>query len=56
MTEQTSKVIIFDSGALISFSMNGITSIIKRLKEIFKGKFLITSEIKKEIIDVPNNF
>jgi len=53
MTEQTSKVIIFDSGALISFSMNGITYIIKRLKEIFKGKFLITSEIKKEIIDVP---
>jgi len=53
MTEQTSKVIIFDSGALISFSMNGITNIIKRLKEIFKGKFLITSEIKKEIIDVP---
>ena len=33
--------------------MNGITDIIKRLKEIFKGKFLITSEIKKEIIDVP---
>ncbi len=53
MTEQTSKVIIFDSGGLISFSMNGITDIIKRLKEIFKGKFLITSEIKKEIIDVP---
>ena len=48
-----SKAIIFDSGALISFSMNGITDIIKRLKEIFKGKFLITSEIKKEIIDTP---
>jgi len=53
MTEQTSKAIIFDSGALISFSMNGITYLIKELKGIFKGKFLITSEIKKEIIDVP---
>ena len=53
MTEQTSKAIIFDSGALISFSMNGITDIIKRLKEIFKGKFLITSNVKKEIIDTP---
>ena len=49
----TQRAIIFDSGALISFSMNGITDIIKRLKEIFKGKFLITSEIKKEIIDTP---
>ena len=49
----TEKVIIFDSGALISFSMNGITHIIQRLKEIFKGKFLVTSEIKQEIVDKP---
>lgn len=50
---QTSKAIIFDSGALISFSMNGITDMIRNLKKIFKGKFLITREIKKEIIDTP---
>src|SRR3989344_9606387 len=50
---QTNKAIIFDSGALISFSMNGITRIIKELRGAFKGKFLITSEVKKEIIDVP---
>lgn len=49
----TEKVIIFDSGALISFSMNGITHIIQRLKEAFKGKFLITSDIKNEIVDKP---
>jgi hypothetical protein len=47
------KAIVFDSGALISFSMNGITHLIKNLKGIFKGKFLITNEIKSEIIDVP---
>ncbi|MEK6847640.1 MAG: hypothetical protein AABX50_00770 [Nanoarchaeota archaeon] len=47
------KIIIFDSGALISFSMNGITDILKKLKGIFPGKFLITSEVKREIIDVP---
>ena len=52
-TQRTEKAIIFDSGALISFSMNGITDIIRRLKENFKGKFLITKEIKREIIDVP---
>jgi hypothetical protein len=50
---QTNKALIFDSGALISFSMNGITDIIKELKEIFSGKFLITSEVKKEIINTP---
>ncbi len=47
------KAIIFDSGVLISFSMNGITNIIKDLKGAFDGKFLITSEIKKEVIDTP---
>lgn len=50
---QTQKAIIFDSGPLISFSMNGITDIIKKLKGIFQGKFLITSEVKKEVIDTP---
>jgi hypothetical protein len=47
------KAIIFDSGTLISFSMNGITDYIRKLKEIFKGKFLITAEIKREVIDKP---
>ena len=49
----TEKVIVFDSGVLISFSMNGITDLIKKLKGIFRGKFLITREIKKEVIDTP---
>ncbi len=50
---QNNKVIVFDSGVLISFSMNGMMDIIRRLKDIFPGKFLITSEVKGEIIDVP---
>ena len=49
----TEKAIIFDSGALISFSMNGITDLIAKLKEHFNGKFLVTQEIKKEIVDKP---
>ena len=49
----TNKAIVFDSGTLISFSMNGITDLIKSLKGVFDGKFLITSEIKKEVIDTP---
>ena len=50
---QIRKAIIFDSGVLISFSMNGVTDILTELKKIFKGKFLITSEVKREVIDVP---
>jgi len=49
----TQKAIIFDSGTLISFSMNGLTDLIRKLRGIFKGRFLITSDVKKEIIDKP---
>jgi hypothetical protein len=51
--KNTAKAIVFDSGALISFSMNGITDILKNLKKVFQGKFLITTEVKREVIDVP---
>ena len=47
------KVIVFDSGTLINFAMNGILQEFKELKKIFKGKFLITREVKEEIIDRP---
>lgn len=49
----TEKAIIFDSGTLISFSMNGLVDQIRKLKEIFQGKFLITADVKREIIDKP---
>jgi len=49
----TTKAIIFDSSTLISFSMNGLFEEIRRLKEIFNGKFIITKEVKKEVIDKP---
>jgi len=47
------KCLIFDSGPLINFSMNGALHIIERLKKEFKGDFLITKEVKSEIIDHP---
>jgi len=49
------KAIIFDSGSLISLSMAGLFDELIGLKKIFKGKFLITREIKGEIIDKPMN-
>lgn len=50
---QTQKAIIFDASTLISLAMNGLLPELKKLKEIFKGKFIITKEVKKEIIDKP---
>jgi hypothetical protein len=47
------KAIIFDSSTIISFTMNGLLSEFEKLKGIFKGKFLITEEVKREIIDKP---
>jgi hypothetical protein len=47
------KAIIFDSGALISLSMNGLLDELKKLRGIFKGNFLITEQVKFEVIDKP---
>jgi len=48
------KYLIFDSGPLINFAMNGLLNTLVRLKKHFNGEFLITEEIKNEIIDVPS--
>ena len=55
MKENTKKVIIFDAGALISLSMNGLLDELQKLKGIFKGEFLITEQVKEEVIDKPLN-
>lgn len=47
------KALIFDSSTLISFAMNGLLEYIKELKKIFDGKFIITEDVKREIIDKP---
>ena len=47
--------IIFDASTLISLSMNGLLDKLEKLKGIFQGKFLITQEVKYEVIDRPIN-
>jgi len=47
------KAIIFDASTLISLSMNGLLGELKKLKDNFKGKFIITEEVKYEVIDRP---
>jgi len=47
------KIIIFDASTLITLVMNGLTEELRSLKKIFSGKFIITNEVKKEIVDKP---
>jgi hypothetical protein len=47
------KILIFDSGALINLSMNGLLYILEELKKKFNGKFIITEQVKYEIVDRP---
>ncbi len=47
------KVIIFDASTLITLAMNGLFNELRELKKIFKGKFIITKDVKREIIDKP---
>ncbi len=47
------KVLIFDASTLITLVMNGLTEELRSLKKIFNGKFIITNEVKKEIVDKP---
>jgi len=49
----TEKAIIFDASPLISMAMNGLLPEFRRLKNTFDGKFLITKEVREEIIGHP---
>jgi len=49
------KVIIFDAGPIINFSINGMLDILESLKKSFNGKFIITDAVKKEVVDNPIN-
>jgi len=51
--EEINKAIIFDSGTIINFSLNGLFKEIEDLKKEFGGKFLITEEVKQEVIEKP---
>jgi len=49
----SNKAIIFDAGIIINFAMNGLLEEFRGLKKIFNGKFLITKEVKLEVVDKP---
>ena len=47
------KVLIFDSGPLINFTLNGMLPVLEQMKKKGQIKFIITSEVKREIYDHP---
>ena len=47
------KLLIFDAGPIISLTMNGMLGVLEKLKEGFKGEFIVTPQVKREIIDRP---
>ncbi len=47
------KFLIFDAGPIISLSMNGLLYVIEKLKKDFDGEFVITPQVKREVVDRP---
>jgi len=47
------KVLIFDTGTLITLSMNGLLYLLEEMKKTCDCKFLITKEVKYEVLDRP---
>ena len=47
------KSLIFDSGPLISLTMNNLLWLVKPLRKHFRGEFLIPESVKSELVDKP---
>ena len=49
------KTIVFDTGPIISLTMNNLLWLLEPLKRISKANFCITDSVKKELVDNPLN-
>jgi len=47
------KYLIFDAGPIISLSMNGLLDVLDKIKRNFNGEFVITPQVKREVVDRP---
>ena len=47
------KYLIFDAGPIISLTMNGMLPIIEKLKKKFNGEFILTPQVRNEVVDKP---
>ena len=48
-----SRVLVFDTGPLISLTVNNLLSTLERLKEHYSGRFVIPESVKGELVDEP---
>ena len=47
------KIIVFDTGPIISLTTNNLLGLLTGLKEKYKGSFYITDAIKRELVERP---
>ncbi|MBI2548235.1 hypothetical protein HYW21_02695 [Candidatus Woesearchaeota archaeon] len=47
------KRLVFDAGPIISLATNNLLEILPLLKDKFRGEFLITPVVRKEVVDKP---
>ncbi|NOZ80842.1 MAG: hypothetical protein GXP63_04160 [DPANN group archaeon] len=47
------KAIVFDTGPIISITLNNLLYVLRSLRKRYQGRFLITPAIKRELIDRP---
>jgi len=47
------KVIVFDTGPIISLTINNLLGLLTNLKEKYRGGFYITAAIRRELIERP---
>lgn len=49
----SSRVLVFDTGPVISLTVNNLLSTLERLKEGYPGRFVIPESVKGELVDEP---
>ena len=48
-----SRLLVFDTGPIISFTLNNLLSTLEKLKENYGGRFVIPESVKNELVDDP---
>lgn len=51
--ENQEKILIFDSSSIITLALNNLLYLLKNLKRKYPVRFIITEDVKQEIIDKP---
>jgi hypothetical protein len=47
------KYLVFDAGPIISLTLNGMLPVIEKLKKVFDGEFILTPDVRREVIERP---